>query len=230
MLPTLIAAAENRRVHAAELLAAAMASEPGQEFSAEGQTLRRVERTPETASHLWAADLSTGKRRDLKGEERRAFWAWAALEVLRLTGIRVEELTELPHHSLIQYRLPTTRELVPLLQIAPSKTDAERLLVISPELADVLAAIVTRIREPGGGIALVAAYDHGEKIWNPPMPLLFQWHWRLEDRPLSPAAIRRLLNDTLASTEVASGRWCKRATSLGFVLNRPKFVRKDPRP
>ena len=34
------------------------------------------------------------------------------------------------HHSLIQYRLPATGELVPLLQIAPSKTDTERLLPI----------------------------------------------------------------------------------------------------
>jgi len=33
--------------------------------------------------------------------------------------------------------------LVPLLQIAPSKTDTERLLVVSPELADVIAAIIT---------------------------------------------------------------------------------------
>lgn len=158
---------------------------------------------PETASHLWAEDPATGKRRDLKGEERRAFWAWAAIEVLRLTGIRIEELTELSHDSLIQYRLPATRELVPLLQIAPSKTDEERLLVISPELADVLAGIVTRVRKPGGGIPLVPAYDTNEKVWNPPMPLLFQWHWRLEDRPLSAGVIRRLLNDTLAGSGLA---------------------------
>ena len=52
------------------------------------------------------------------------------MEVLRMTGLRVEELTELTHHSLIQYRLPATGELIPLLQIAPSKTDAERLLPI----------------------------------------------------------------------------------------------------
>ncbi len=103
--------------------------------------------------------------------------------------------------------MPNTGELIPLLQIAPSKTDAERLLVISPELADVLATIVTRIRQPGGGIPLVAAYDYNEKIWNPPTPLLFQWHWRLEDRPLSPVVIRHLINDTLASTTLtdASG-------------------------
>ena len=37
----------------------------------------------------------------------------------------------------------------------------------------------------------MSAYDTHEKVWNPPMPLLFQWHWRLEDRPLSAAAIRR---------------------------------------
>ncbi len=44
--------------------------------------------------------------------------------------MRIEELTELTHHSLIQYRLPSSGEVVPLLQIAPSKTDAERLLPI----------------------------------------------------------------------------------------------------
>jgi hypothetical protein len=213
VLPTLIAAAENRRTHASRMLAAARGADPGQEFCVDGQVLRRAERTPETGSHLWSEDPATGRRRDLKAEERRAFWAWTAVEVLRMTGVRVEELTELSHHSLIQYRLPATGELVPLLQIAPSKTDTERLLVISPELADVLAAIVTRIREPGGGIPLVAAYDYGEKVWNPPMPLLFQWHWRLEDRPLSPVVIRRLINDTFAGTGLtdASG------TSLRFT-------------
>src|ERR1035437_3821875 len=79
-----------------------------------------------------------------------AFWAWAAVEILRLTGCRVEELLEISHHSLIQYRLPTSGEIVPLLQIVPSKTDEERLLVVSPELADVLSAIIQRIRQPGG--------------------------------------------------------------------------------
>ena len=92
----------------------------------------------------------TGKRRDLTLAEHRAFWTWAAVEVLRHTGIRVEELTELSHHSLIQYRLPSTGELIPMLQIAPSKSDAERLLVIGPELAEVLSAIIRRVRVPPG--------------------------------------------------------------------------------
>src|SRR6266700_3559716 len=103
-----------------------------------------------SAPTIWADDPSTGRRRDLGMEEDLAFWAWATVEVLRATGVRIEELTELSHHSRVQYRLPTTGALVPLLQIAPSKTDTERLLVVSPELAEVLSTIMSRIRDPGG--------------------------------------------------------------------------------
>ena len=80
----------------------------------------------------WAEAPGGGKRRDLGREEDNAFWAWAAIKVLTHTGIRLEELIELSHHSLVQYRLPASGELVPLLSIAPSKTDAERLLFIDP--------------------------------------------------------------------------------------------------
>ena len=100
----------------------------------------------------------------------------------RATGVRVEELLGLTHHSLIQYRLPSTGELVPLLQIAPSKTDTERLLVVSPDLADVLAAIITRLAGPDGKIPLTARYDEHEHVWLPPAPLLFQRHGGTELR------------------------------------------------
>jgi hypothetical protein len=59
----------------------------------------------------------------------------------------------------VQYRLPTTGEIVPLLQIAPSKTYTEWLLVVSPELAEVLSTVIRRIREPSGAASLVPAYD-----------------------------------------------------------------------
>jgi hypothetical protein len=72
-------------------------------------------------------------------------------------------------------------------------------MVISPELADVLSTIITRIRDADGRVPLAVAYDYGEKTWNPPMPLLFQWRYGLENRPLSPAAIRNFLNTALAS-------------------------------
>ncbi|UCN05869.1 tyrosine-type recombinase/integrase [Mycobacterium intracellulare subsp. chimaera] len=153
--------------------------------------------------------MGTGARHDLVKQEEQAFWAYAAIEVLRATGIRIEELTELSHHNLVQYRLPTTGELVPLLQIAPSKIDAERLLVVSPELAEVLSAVICRVRDTSGAIPLVAAYDHHERIWLPPLPLLFQRRRGCEPRAISASAIRSMLDDAIAATgltEPATGQ------------------------
>ncbi len=145
---------------------------------------------PGPPTRTWSEDPSTRARRDLSGEEDRAFWTWAAIETLRHTGIRVEELSELSHHSLVQYTPPTSNELIPLLQIAPSKTDTERLLVISPELADVLAAVIHRIREPSGAVATVASYDPHERVWNPPMPLLFQRRFGGGNRAIPSGTVR----------------------------------------
>ena len=130
VLPTLIAWVAAERGRTAELLAAAEHARPGEMFTAAGVTLLRSVLKTQTTGRVWAEDPDTGRRRDLSFEEHRGFWTWALVEVLRHTGIRIEELTELSHHSLIQYRLPATGELIPLLQITPSKTDAERLLVI----------------------------------------------------------------------------------------------------
>ena len=146
VLPALTAWASSERQATAGRLQAAQGTAAGALFTAGGQTLRRSVMTTKTTGRTWAEDPGTGKRRDLTFEEHRGFWAWATVEVLRFTGIRIEELTELSHHSLVQYRLPGTGELIPLLQITPSKTDEERLLVGSPELADVLSPIMSRIR------------------------------------------------------------------------------------
>ena len=117
-------------------------------------------------------------------------------------GIRIEELTELSHHSLIGYRLPSTGELIPLLQIVPSKTDAERLLVISPELADVLSTIVARIRGDRPDVPLVVSYDQAERLYNPPMPLLFQCRRRLDHRAVSQTVLRNYLDHALTAIGV----------------------------
>ncbi|MBF6302981.1 site-specific integrase [Nocardia amamiensis] len=199
VLPTLVRTVDNERRLTAERLDAARAAAPGEEFVVAGQRLRRSV-TKNIPAKVWADDPQTGKRRDLTQEEHRAFWAWAIVEVLRHTGIRVEELSELSHHSLVQYRLPGSGELVPLLHIAPSKSDAERLLVIAPELADVLSAVICRIRDDNGAVPLVVSYDAHERVWNPPMPLLFQRHIGVENRPIPVATIRDLLNDGLAHT------------------------------
>jgi integrase len=199
VLPALVASADAQRTASRERLEAAEAAEPGQAFTAGGQPLRRsVLAIGPRNVRIWADNPGTGKRRDLTLEEHRGFWSWAVVEVLRHTGIRVEELTELSHHSLVQYSVPSTAELIPLLHIAPSKTDQERLVVVSPELADVLSAIISRIRDPSGAVPLVVSLDAHEKTWNPPMPLLLQRRLGTENRPIGTDAVRDLLDSALA--------------------------------
>jgi hypothetical protein len=198
VLPVLVRTVDQRRKTTAELLLAARQTPPGQEFTAVGQTLTRS--MTKTAEKVWADDPATGKRRDLGHEDDHAFWAWAAVETLRLTGCRIEELLEISHHSLIQYRLPTTGEIVPLLQIVPSKTDEERLLVVSPELADVLSTVIRRVRQPDGTVPLVPVYDRYECVWRPPSPVLFQRRFPSEIRAISDSSLRTMLNSALVHT------------------------------
>jgi hypothetical protein len=208
VLPALLARVDSERTATARRLRAARDTAPGQMFTAAGQTLRRSAREHASAGRTWAQDPDSGRHRDLTQEEHQAFWTWAAVHVLRHSGIRIEELTELSHHSFIQYKLPATGELIPLLQIAPSKTDTERLLVISPELADVLSEIICRIRGDDGAVPLATAYDYHERAWNPAMPLLFQRRHGGDHRAIGGPAIRDLISDALASTGItdASGK------------------------
>ena len=205
VLPALITAVDQGRKDAAARLAAAAAAAPGDLFTAGGATLRKTTLTSAAGranGRTWAEDPVTGARRDLTREEDTAFWTWAAVEVLRATGVRIEELTELSHHSLVQYRLPAAGELIPLLHIAPSKSDVERLLVISPELADVLAAVIARVRDPACTVPLVVAYDVHECEFTPPMPVLFQHHVGADSLPVSAATIRRWITSALEGTGI----------------------------
>jgi Phage integrase family len=203
VLPALAAAINRQRKDAAALLAAARQAQPGQELTAAGLTLVRLPVRGGSPLKVWVRDRATGKRSELTVQEDYAFWAWAAVEVLRHTGIRIEELREISHHSLVQYRLPGTGELVPLLQVTPSKTDAERLLLVSPDLADVLAAIISRVRAPSGAIPLAAAYDHHERRWLPPAPLLFQRRFRGYDQALQETTIRKMLATAITRAGIA---------------------------
>ena len=207
ILPALVRTAAQWRDDSQALLAAARRAGPGHEITAAGQTLIRS-RPLAALGNIWARDPATGTQRLLSREEEHAFWAWAIIEVLRLSGVRVEELLELSHHSLVQYRLPGTGELVPLLQIAPSKTDAERLLVISPELADVLSAIICRVRGSDGTVPLVRARDWHELTWLPPSPLLFQRRISSENHAITTTLVAKLLGAALARaglTDPATG-------------------------
>jgi hypothetical protein len=105
VLAVLVRTIDQRRKTAAALLTAARQTRPGDWLTIHGQTLTRSILTRPT-DKIWVDDPNTGNRRDLGMEEDLAFWAWATVEVLRATGVRIEELTELSHHSLVQYRLP----------------------------------------------------------------------------------------------------------------------------
>jgi integrase len=203
-LPVLVRAVDLQRTTARSLLTAAARTEPGQPFTAGGVTLIRSVVERGARETIWADDPATGKRRNLSREEDHAFWGWAIIEVLRTTGVRVEELLELNHHSLVQYRLPTTGQIVPLLQILPSKTDTERLLVVSPELAEVLSAIISRIRLRSGAVPLVSAYDPRERLWSPPAPVLFQRRIGTESRAISTTSVGKFLSSALSSAGLNS--------------------------
>jgi hypothetical protein len=199
VLPVLIRSAEDGRHAAAERLAACTAAVPGQTFTAGGQELRRAVMTKGASARTWAEDPADGSRRDLTLEEHRAFWAWAAIEVLRHTGIfsRIEGLTRAVAPQPGPVPAAVHRRAHPAAADRPVQDRRRAAPGISPELAEVLSAIITRIRGDGAAVPLVVSYDDNEKLWNPPMPLLFQRRLRSEDRPTSAQAIRELLNAAL---------------------------------
>src|SRR5260370_1026764 len=81
-------------------------------------------------------------------------------------------------------------------------------MVIPPDLVEVLAVIVARIRDHDtGAISLVASYDPLECVWNPPSPLLLQHRAGVEHRPFSRHYIKRRLETTapVAGLTVTTG-------------------------
>jgi hypothetical protein len=120
--------------------------------------------------------------------------------VLRHTGVRIEELLELSHHSFCAYTLPTTSEVVPMLQVTPSKTDSERLLLGSPELGEVLAAMIDRVRAGRPAMPLVSLWDPMEKQWSPLMPFLFQHSVGGMNRPITRRFVGGALDRAMTAT------------------------------
>ncbi len=115
-----------------------------------------------------------GERLDLVFEEEDAFWGFAVVEVLRHTGIRIEELLELTQLDLHDYdhRDPTVGKVL-LLHISPSKQDRERMVVVAPELAATFAVMARRIRAAVGStdtaLPSLVAYDYAECVNSEPL-------------------------------------------------------------
>jgi integrase len=200
VLPRLVASAEQQLAGATRLLHAARSTSPGEEFAVDGTRYLRIgarRRDGSQPVRLLAQRLDEpGPQFDVEVAEDTAFWTWAVIEVLRRTGMRVEELLELTHLSLRRYQAPTG-EMVALLQVSPSKTDTERVIPADPELVAVLARIIRRTKTGGGRVPLLSRYDPYERAFGPPLPHLFQ---RISQRRLQvlPAnKVRELLNQVV---------------------------------
>jgi integrase len=205
-LQRLADSADSHRIAMKGLLDAASAAGVGGEFTHEGTAYRRTLhksylRDPSLPrlDYVIVENTATGEIANLTDKEDDAFWTWAVIETLRHTGIRNEELLEITQLAIISYRLPATGEAVPLLQVVPSKTGEERLLLVSPELASVLATIVKRLRDDNDGraIRLVPRYDPHEKTTGPPLPHLFQRKNGWRPSVISPSLVTRMLNRAL---------------------------------
>jgi site-specific recombinase XerD len=198
VLPQLVAAAGQQLSSAATLLEAARAAPLGGEFAVDGARYLRIgpRRGIQPVRLLVQRLDEPGKRFDADVAEDNAFWALAVIEVLRRTGVRIEELLELTHLSIRQYHAPTG-EMVPLLQISPSKTDTERVIPADPELVAVLARIIRRIKDTGGHVPVLTRYDTYERTFGPPLPHLFQRISQHHPQVIPASKVRDLL-DTLA--------------------------------
>ncbi len=194
-LPALAAAARTRHHEAAQLLAAARAAPAGETFTVRGRRYTRLQLSPGANP---AAVRVTSPEREPRMDpvlvESQRFWAWAAIEVLRHSGIRIEELLELTHLSIRQYRKPDG-QVIPLLQVAPSKSDQERILPASPELTAVLARIISRLTDGGTAVPLAIRRNERELTNSPPMPLLFQLRDGGRSRGISTKSIYTWLAD-----------------------------------
>lgn len=82
-------------------------------------------------------------------------------------------------------------------------------MVVSPELASVLATVITRLRSHNGGtVPLVARYDQHERLVGPPLPHLLQHKVHGRDAVLSTTTVANLLKRSLARAGLrdAAGR------------------------
>jgi integrase len=199
MLPMLVRSARKHFDFTTQRLQVARSVEPGGQIDVAGHTYTRVSTLrPSTAVRLETAE---GAIIDAVFAEHEAFWCWAMIEVLRTTGIRIEELLELTHYSIRPYRDPGGT-VIPLLQVAPSKTDTERVIPASPELASVLAQVITRVAATDGALPLVSRHDEHERRWSDPLPHLFQYRLAGRPRAFNSGTLREYLDRAVERAEL----------------------------
>ncbi|MEU8804908.1 site-specific integrase [Spirillospora sp. NPDC048819] len=199
LLPLLVQHVEARYERARTLLERAAFLPDGAAFELHGRTYRRIvtrhdrhRRRQRGRLAVRVRDEMTGQIIHVETEEEQAFWEWACIQTLRHSGVRIEEMCELTHLSIRQYRRPNG-EVIALLVIAPSKTDRERVIPMSAELFHVIASIIRRHTRDGRSILLLNRFDAHDKLWSTPLPFLFQRQQGSTRRVLAPATVLHML-------------------------------------
>lgn len=211
LLPALVRHVEHEYERYRDILAAATATTAGGVFVCGDMRFARLPNKAHVSERptyetVRVRECASGKILNVVEREDFTFWRWAAVEVLRLSGIRIEELVELSHLSIRQYRRPNN-EVIALLVIAPSKTDRERVIPMSAELFHVVAEIIRRHTAQTGSVPSLMRYDRNDSTWTEPMPFLFQRRYGS--------------NRTVASTETVRG-WIRSACDE-LAANNPAF-------
>jgi integrase len=215
-LPRFRTAAAELKDHGHRLMQATLAAAHGERYEVDGVTYERHDpplySTMPRRAMVWAQFIEVEKgstppplehgRVNVTRIEADAFWAWAVTETLSETGVRIEELTELTQLSLRHYVAPTTNTIVPLLHIVPSKTDAERLIPMSPDLVKVLVEVQRRARGTSSRIPLSVRYDPHEKVFSDPLPHLFARLVGARQEVLSMGYVRTILQKVAAKAAI----------------------------
>jgi site-specific recombinase XerC len=182
LLPVLVQYVEADHERWLTLLEKATVASDGEQFTVGDQAysrvysredLRRVRNGMKPTVRV--RDEQTGKSIAVQRYEDSSFWAWAIVETLRHSGLRIEELTELSQLSIRQYRRPNG-EVIALIVVAPSKTDRERVIPMSAELFHVIACIIRRLTAGSPTVPLATRFDTYDRVWSDPQPFLFQRH------------------------------------------------------
>ena len=109
-------------------------------------------------------------------QEISAFWDWALIELFVQSGLRIEEVLELPTAlDVLRRRLPDGRAYY-LLHIKPSKHGRARLLPIGDGLGNVLAEILAHVRAfySSDSVPAIETWDFHENCLRPRAPYLIQ--------------------------------------------------------
>ncbi|WP_310726201.1 site-specific integrase [Streptomyces sp. N2A] len=222
LLPVLVRHVEDRHEHLAGLLEAGRTVPLGELFEYQRRRYSRTNSREDrrrakmpTEPPVRVVDHSTGEVINVTLAEGSAFWEWAAVELLRHSGIRVEELVELTHLSIRQYERPNG-EVIALLVVAPSKSERERVIPMSAELFHAVAQIIRRHNQSGQPIPLLSRYDGHEKTWSEPMPFLFQRQLGIVRQVMAPATIVQMI-----------GRSCKEIAKKHRDFAGTKFTPHD---